>query len=160
MKYTLTRPDKDEVCGEFELEPQALSSGVSVDRHGSNFIWTDGTSSQRFHAFISSRQSDGSFYVATGLGSFKLALNRGGQTEGAGLSGSKQKTLKSSMPGKVVKILCSAGDTVAKDQPLMIIEAMKMENEIRSPLAGVISEVGVEAGQKVETGQVLVRIDT
>jgi biotin carboxyl carrier protein len=64
------------------------------------------------------------------------------------------------MPGKVLKILCKAGDLIESGQPLLIIEAMKRENEIRSPQGGRIEEVGVQPGQSVSTGDLLVKISS
>ncbi len=63
------------------------------------------------------------------------------------------------MPGLVVKVMVAAGDTVAEDQGLVILEAMKMENEIRSPRAGVVRSVGVSAGKTVNLGDLLVVVE-
>jgi biotin carboxyl carrier protein len=60
--------------------------------------------------------------------------------------------LKSVMPGVVIKLLVKAGDTVAKDQPLLILEAMKMQNEIVAPAAGRVSALHVREGQAVASG--------
>jgi biotin carboxyl carrier protein len=54
------------------------------------------------------------------------------------------------MPGKVVKILVAMGDEVKEGQGLMVVEAMKMENEMKSPKAGKIVELHVKEGQTVE----------
>jgi acetyl/propionyl-CoA carboxylase alpha subunit len=62
------------------------------------------------------------------------------------------------MPGLVVKILVEPGQGVNKGQGLVLVEAMKMENEIRSPLAGVVKEVKVRPKQAVEKGEVLIII--
>lgn len=56
------------------------------------------------------------------------------------------------MPGKVVRVLVSAGDEVAAGQGLVVLEAMKMENQIDAPRAGRVQRVEVQAGQNVETG--------
>jgi len=66
--------------------------------------------------------------------------------------------VKASMPGFVSRVLVAAGDEVQKGTPLIIIEAMKMENEIRAECAGVVSEVAVAERQTVNNGDVLVRI--
>ncbi len=55
------------------------------------------------------------------------------------------------MPGKVVKLLVSQGDTVEAGQGVLLFEAMKMQNEIRSPLAGDVVELAVQEGQAVES---------
>jgi biotin carboxyl carrier protein len=63
------------------------------------------------------------------------------------------------MPGRVVRLLVSRGDDVAARQGVVVVEAMKMENELRSPKAGRVKEVTVAAGASVEAGRVLVVIE-
>ncbi len=63
------------------------------------------------------------------------------------------------MPGRVVRILVSVGDDVAVRQAVIVVEAMKMENELRSPKAGRVKDVAVAAGASVEAGRVLVVIE-
>ena len=63
------------------------------------------------------------------------------------------------MPGRVVRVLVKPGDDVAARQGLVIIEAMKMENELAAPRAGRISEVLVVEGQSVEAGRLLVTLE-
>ncbi len=67
--------------------------------------------------------------------------------------------IRALMPGKVVTTLVKVGDTVAKDQGLLVVEAMKMENEVKAPAAGVVQELRVEPGQAVEAGEILARIE-
>lgn len=61
----------------------------------------------------------------------------------------------SEMPGKVVKISAPLGTEVAEGQGVLILEAMKMENEIKSPIEGIVTEVAVSEGQTVESGALL-----
>ena len=68
------------------------------------------------------------------------------------------KVVKSPMPGRVVKVLVAAGDAVSVGQGLMVLEAMKMENEVRSRAAGTVAEVHVAAGATVEGGARLVTL--
>ena len=63
------------------------------------------------------------------------------------------------MPGRVVRVLVGPGDQIAVRQPVIVVEAMKMENELRSPKAGRVREVPVSAGMSVETGRTLVVIE-
>jgi biotin carboxyl carrier protein len=58
----------------------------------------------------------------------------------------------------VVKLLVQAGDTVAKDQPLLILEAMKMQNEIVAPAPGKVAALHVREGQAVASGAKLVSL--
>jgi biotin carboxyl carrier protein len=59
------------------------------------------------------------------------------------------------MPGKVVRVLVQAGDTVETGQGLLVVEAMKMQNEIRSPKGGTVERLNVKEGQPVNAGEVL-----
>ena len=70
-----------------------------------------------------------------------------------------EQTVVAPMPGRVVRVLVSAGDTVAARQGVVVVEAMKMENELRAPKAGRVKEVAVEPGASVEAGRVLVVIE-
>ncbi|MGH9710925.1 MAG: biotin/lipoyl-containing protein, partial [Candidatus Acidiferrales bacterium] len=60
-----------------------------------------------------------------------------------------------SMPGKVVRVMVRAGDAVEAGQGLLVVEAMKMQNEIKSPKAGKIERIAAREGQTVNTGEVL-----
>jgi biotin carboxyl carrier protein len=64
--------------------------------------------------------------------------------------------LTAPMPGRVVRVLSEAGRDVEAGQGLVVIEAMKMENELRTPRAGRVAEIAVREGQTVETGALLV----
>jgi biotin carboxyl carrier protein len=63
------------------------------------------------------------------------------------------------MPGKLVRVLVAAGQDVAAGDGLVVVEAMKMENELRSPKAGTVKEVPVREGQAVEAGTLLVVVE-
>ncbi len=66
--------------------------------------------------------------------------------------------IKALMPGRIVRVMVAKGESVAKGAGLLVLEAMKMENEIQAPTDGVVDEVFVEAGQTVEGGAELIRI--
>jgi len=66
--------------------------------------------------------------------------------------------LKAPMPGLVVAIKAREGDIIKSGQGLVILEAMKMENELRAPVGGVIKQIKINAGQKVDQGQLLLVI--
>ena len=63
------------------------------------------------------------------------------------------------MPGKVVRLLVKAGDQVEAGQGLLVVEAMKMQNEIRSPKSGTVERVLAREGQPVNAGETLAWID-
>jgi biotin carboxyl carrier protein len=64
--------------------------------------------------------------------------------------------VRSPIPGRLIKLLVKAGDAVATGQTLVVLEAMKMENELGAPRAGHIAEVRCAEGTAVEAGQDLV----
>jgi pyruvate carboxylase subunit B len=67
--------------------------------------------------------------------------------------------LKAPMPGLVVRVLVEPGQAVAAGEGLVVLEAMKMENELKAPGPGTVGRVEVAAGQAVERGQVLLHFD-
>lgn len=67
-------------------------------------------------------------------------------------------TLATQMPGRIVKLLVPVGETVKKGQPVIVVEAMKMENEMKAPADGVLAEVYVKEGDAVDAGTKLLRI--
>lgn len=67
-------------------------------------------------------------------------------------------TLTAPMPGKVVKLLVKEGDTVIEGQPLLIMEAMKMQNELRAMSEGVVKKISTSEGATVETGSLLITV--
>jgi biotin carboxyl carrier protein len=76
---------------------------------------------------------------------------------GMGASNQKKiKELKAPMPGLVLKLMVQAGDQVEKDTPLVILEAMKMENVIKAAGNGVIKEIKVIEGQAVEKSTIMI----
>ncbi len=93
------------------------------------------------------------FSTRTSLGFLKPGEEQKSTSAGAAKKNAK---VKSQMPGKISRILVKSGDRVVKGQSLMVMEAMKMENEIKSTLDSVIQEVKVVEGQAVETGSVLI----
>ena len=77
------------------------------------------------------------------------------RNRGAALEADGRQQLLAPMPGKVIRVLAKAGDAVEAGQGLLVVEAMKMQNEIRSPKTGVIERIVVSEGQTVNAGEVL-----
>jgi biotin carboxyl carrier protein len=104
---------------------------------GESFVWLDGR--------VATASIDGR----------RTRRGRGGaasRTEGA-------QSILAPMPGRVVRILVGPGDDVAARQPVVVVEAMKMENELRSPKAGRVKDVSVTEGALVEAGRVLIVVE-
>jgi biotin carboxyl carrier protein len=81
----------------------------------------------------------------------------GRREDGAG-GGSGPQRLVAPMPGKVVRVLVKAGDLVAARQPVVVVEAMKMENELRASREGTVAEIHASEGMSVDAGALLVVI--
>ncbi|MGV0801157.1 acetyl-CoA carboxylase biotin carboxyl carrier protein subunit, partial [Mycolicibacterium elephantis] len=71
-----------------------------------------------------------------------------------------QGSLLAPMPGSVLRIGAAVGDRVHAGQPLVWLEAMKMEHTVTAPADGVLAELNVEPGQQVDVGTVLARVDS
>ncbi|MSQ02443.1 MAG: acetyl-CoA carboxylase biotin carboxyl carrier protein subunit [Myxococcales bacterium] len=69
------------------------------------------------------------------------------------------KVICAQMPGRVVRVLVTVGDVVRRGQPLLVLEAMKMENELKAAGDGSVAELYVNEGQAVELGARLVRLE-
>ena len=90
-----------------------------------------------------------------------ISVDLGDAQSKAQSRGAQQKVirLKSQMPGKIIRILVQPGQILVKDQPVIVMEAMKMENEIKAPQSGRVSQMNLKEGQAVESGAELLRIE-
>jgi biotin carboxyl carrier protein len=77
----------------------------------------------------------------------------------AGISAAGPAVVTAPMPGRVVKLLVAAGDRVEVRQGVVVVEAMKMENELRAPKAGTVRELRVTEGTLVEAGATLAIVE-
>lgn len=175
MKYTLSSPETEAILaivdrqesGSWEIALPDGKGGESKRRLGAARVSFDGNSieiqlsepSGHRLVFPAIKQGpSGIFVVATPLGNIRILPSRGVALAGADAGQGGTKAIKSSMPGKVLKVFCKVGDKIEAGAPLLIIEAMKMENEIRSPQSGLVEEIGVGPGQSIQTGDLLVKL--
>ncbi len=121
----------------FETEQQQIKAWISCDGSGLAEVSMDG---QHFHA----QRNDVLF--ATEF------------NDDAGASNKNPGNIHSPMPGKIVEIFVETGQKVSKGDKLLIVEAMKMENLLRSAMDGEIAEINVVANQRVGTSETLVKI--
>jgi acetyl/propionyl-CoA carboxylase alpha subunit len=82
---------------------------------------------------------------------------QGRRSAGGGAAG--PRSVKAPMPGRLVRVLVAVGDEVVEQQGVIVIEAMKMQNELKSPKAGRVARVAVAVGDTVGAGDVLVVVE-
>lgn len=116
-----------------------------------------------FEAFVPPQQKAGDpFQVQIGGHSIDVALIDPKRLRGAGRDaehGAGAAEIRTAMPGKVVRILVEKGASIEKGDGVLVVEAMKMQNELKSPKAGTVKSINVEEGSTVAGGDVLVVIE-
>ena len=168
----------------FEIEIDGARRAISIEPAGQGRyrIVVDGTAhdvqADRIGEFsLSLITNDGSVNsrevnVAPGAVRGELLVELGGRTipvivdgrrkrlagEGGAHDDGEQRVV-APMPGRVVRVLVAPGDAVARRQGVVVVEAMKMENELGAPKAGRVKEVSVTPGTLVEAGRVLVVVE-
>jgi pyruvate carboxylase subunit B len=124
---------------------------VALERNGAGLVVLVG--GQRLHVVL----GDGAVDIEGQRSTWRVTgLAAGEGSEGS--SGGQGARVKPPMNGKLERILVKPGQAVAKGDVLFVLEAMKMQNEVRSPIAGVVSAVHGQVGAAVEPSQVLVEI--
>ncbi|HEV7894034.1 MAG TPA: biotin/lipoyl-containing protein [Pyrinomonadaceae bacterium] len=137
----------------YELEERAVGAGEYLLVH-------DG---RVYECRVERSERRGSpLTVAVGAGEYEVTLADPKHLRGAGVAhgpeaGRAQVTAP--MPGKVVRVLVEAGQQVEAGQGVVVVEAMKMQNELKSPKAGTVAELRAEPGATVNAGDVLAVIE-
>ncbi len=169
----------------FDIEVNGRSRMVSVERAGAGRyrVVVDGrpheVDAQRVGRFGLSLLLDGGsgvsreVHVAPAGGPGEMLVRLDGRVAQTTVNGRRtgrgaadpamhargEQAIIAPMPGRVVRVLVAAGDEVTVRQPVVVVEAMKMENELRSPKDGRVKDVAVVAGASVEAGRVLLVIE-
>lgn len=137
----------------YELEASVPESNVYLLKH-------DG----KIYEVVVSPQQDRGEPQNVRIGSNELEITlidpkrlRGGRGADAHAAGAAE--IRTAMPGKVVKIIAAAGSEIKKGDSVIVVEAMKMQNEIKSPKDGVVQEIRVPEGSTVNAGDVLAVIE-
>ena len=105
---------------------------------------------------------DGKFFVHVDGKTIELALPDSKQKKYSkeGMEFGAKDDITTPMPGKIVRVLVKVGDIVKPKQPLVIVESMKMENEIRSSMNGEVKSVNFKPGDLVNPGQTIIKLST
>lgn len=105
---------------------------------------------------------DGDSYVVSIRGrktTVTIEDPRAWSASASGKAGSGLARIATPMPGKVVRVLVAVGDKVEAGQGVVVVEAMKMQNELKSPIAGTVQHVNIADGATVTGNQVLVVVE-
>jgi len=113
---------------------------------------------------------EGRSYAVQVLGAGEVSVNgrvyhvevidpRGPRGRRSAGESSGPRSITAAMPGRVVRVLAAVGDDVAEGAGVVVIEAMKMQNELKSPKAGRVSRVAIAVGDAVGAGDVLVVVE-
>lgn len=147
------------------IEVNGVAFDVQTERHGS--IVTVNIGPERFSLELE-RQERGRWLVRTGGQSYAVATEREVAREAppspaASAARAAAQTVagvvRAPVPGRVLSVRVRVGDTVAEGDLLLMLEAMKMENEIRAAVRGVVREIMVSEGARVGEGDPLVAIE-
>ncbi len=108
-------------------------------------------------------RDNGSYHIVIDGVTYEVELRdaraeKASQVRRTGGTAGGDASVKAPIPGRIVKVLVKEGDAVVKDQPLLTLDAMKLENEIPSPRDGTVKNLAVQPGATVERGQILVVI--
>jgi biotin carboxyl carrier protein len=126
--------------GLHSLRLDGVQHEVAVRRHGEDTWW------------VSTAHGAGPVEVSDPL-THLAAQTRGGK------GGRRRQTVKAYMPGRVVTLLVEEGQEVTTGQGILVLEAMKMENEIRAEHDGAVTKIHVQPGQAVDTGDLLFELE-
>jgi len=132
-----------------------------VDAHlVQNSLWSILHGADSFEVDIQGRDEEYEVLIAGDCYKFSLMNEqRKALMRTAGKGGAGKAMVTSPMPGKVVKILVAEGEDVQADQGIIVVEAMKMENELKSAVAGKVKEIFVKEGEVVESGAKLIFVE-
>ncbi len=135
----------------YEVEVSEPESGVYLIKNGPKI----------FEATVG-RTEDGSFRVRIGEHYFDIGVADPKRLRGRSSAAGEHDgvaEIKTAMPGKIVRVLVAAGDAVEKGDGIIVVEAMKMQNELKSPKTGTITDIRFAEGSTVSAGDVLVTIE-
>ncbi len=136
---------------EYEVTASEPESGVYLIKDGGKI----------FEVFVS-KKGNADFHASVSGNEFDISLTdpkrlRHGSSSGSDHDGLAE--IKTAMPGKIVRVLVSVGDEVEKNDGVIVVEAMKMQNELKSPKSGTVRDIRFAEGSTVSAGDVLISIE-
>ena len=167
MSYLAKIQDSEYII---DLDDKSEGTTLNVDGTPIEFRCTTRKNKHRFLMLIDSmsydvevNRKDGKFSVFIYGREFEVSaederLAKLREVAGIEMSNDGHKEITSPMPGLVSSLLKDVGESIAKGEGVIIIEAMKMENELKAEIDGEIAEILVKPGQSVDKGDCLVRL--
>lgn len=145
--------------GTFVVDGRPVNPEIRLAAEGLYSVLIDG----RSHTLRTATRDEG-FAIATGCTTLQVSVESERsrllkRVAGAGASAETRTAVTAPMPALVVRVLAAPGSAVQKGDGLIVLEAMKMENEIRAPRNGTVREVRVGLGKAVEKGEVLITLE-
>lgn len=139
------------------IDDEAHAVDVRQTDVGLSLVFEDGRSLEA----AATPQGSGEWLVQLPYVDVEVVVDgqRHGRRGAGGPSGAGAQRVTAPMPGRVVRVLVAVGDEVTHRQGLVVVEAMKMENELGAPKAGRITEIAVVEGVSVEAGRLLIVIE-
>jgi biotin carboxyl carrier protein len=143
-----------------EIDGRQYDLSVHEKSAGEYLIVSDGCV---FDCRVGQRPESGAaIEVTVGTANYSVTLTDPKRLRGAsnaGAHGDEAARIIAPMPGKIVRVLVSAGEQVEAGAGIVVVEAMKMQNEMKSPKAGTVTSVNVATGETVNAGQVLAVVE-
>jgi len=135
----------------YEVETSNPGSGVHLIKDAGKI----------FEAFVS-KDVSGKFHINLSGNDLEIAvidpkrlkLKGSSATDLAGIA-----EIKTAMPGKIVRVLVGVGDNVEKNDGVIVVEAMKMQNELKAPKSGIVRDIYFAEGSTVSAGDILISIE-
>jgi biotin carboxyl carrier protein len=140
------------------VAPQQAPADLADKPKNGNDFWTRPASRQ---VFVTPGGSAADVFITFEGRTAVVTVNgrRRGRAADAPFHVDGVHSIAAPMPGRIVRVLVAPGDEVAAGQGVIVVEAMKMENELRAPKAGRVKDVSVSPGTSVDAGKVLVVIE-
>jgi biotin carboxyl carrier protein len=135
----------------YELDVSEPEAGVYLIKNGT-----------KIREIVVGKNDDGTFHVRVGENLFDIGVADPKRLRGRSSAAGEQDgvaEIKTAMPGKIVRVLVAAGDVVEKGDGIIVVEAMKMQNELKSPKNGTVVEIRFAEGSTAAAGDVLVTIE-
>ncbi len=151
-RFAVTVDGQRQQVDAVRIDAQTVS--LIVDR-----VWLGAT--MRSYEVTITADAAGALVARVGTTPVPLTMNgrrRWGRKDDGAAAGSGPQRLIAPMPGKIVRVLVKPGDHVTARQPVVVVEAMKMENELRAGRDGTVAEVHAREGMSVDAGTLLVVI--